>query len=208
MKTPFAVCAAVIAATLSAGTVRAEPRPVVLELYTSEGCSSCPPAESFVAELAQRPDVLPLSFHVDYWNSGGWRDLFTFADATHRQHIYADNLRESSVYTPQAVIDGTRSFIGSDRRSILANLSQAREGLATRITLTGSQVNVSVAAQPGQNGRRLVDWLLAPSDFAYRTRREFRSHTARVQHRPLAVAVGKIHGCRARLQCPLEFAAS
>jgi hypothetical protein len=127
----------------------AEPRPAVLELYTSEGCSSCPPAEAFIAELAQRPDVLPLSFHVDYWNDQGWRDIFTFAAATLRQHLYAGGLRQSSVYTPQAIIDGQKAFVGSDRRSILSALTGAREGVATRITRNGSQLDVSLGAQPG-----------------------------------------------------------
>jgi hypothetical protein len=143
------MCVAMTAAAFSAGVAVAEPRPAVLELYTSEGCSSCPPAETFIAELAQRPDVLPLSFHVDYWNDLGWRDIFTFADATHRQHVYANSLRASSVYTPQAIVDGHSAFVGSDRRSILAALTAAREGVATRIVRNGSQLNVSVGAQPG-----------------------------------------------------------
>jgi len=149
MTNPFVICVAVTVATLSAGIATAEPRPAVLELYTSEGCSSCPPAEAFIAELAQRPDVLPLSFHVDYWNDGGWRDIFTFADAAHRQHVYAGSLRESSVYTPQAIIDGQKAFVGCDRRSILSALTAAREGVATRIARSGSQLNISVGAQPG-----------------------------------------------------------
>jgi hypothetical protein len=149
MTNPLAISVAMTVATLSAGVALAEPRPAVLELYTSEGCSSCPPAESFIAELAQRPDVLPLSFHVDYWNDGGWRDVFTFADATVRQHLYAGSLRESSVYTPQAIIDGQKAFVGSDRRAILSALSEAREGVATRIARSGSQLNISVGAQPG-----------------------------------------------------------
>jgi hypothetical protein len=149
MTNPLAICVALTAATLSAGMASAERRPAVLELYTSEGCSSCPPAEAFLAELAQRPDVLPLSFHVDYWNDQGWRDIFTFADATHRQRVYAGNLRESSVYTPQAIIDGQKGFVGSDRRSILSALSEARDGVATRIARSGSQLNISVGAQPG-----------------------------------------------------------
>jgi len=149
MTNPLAICVAMTVASLSAGIVLAEPRPAVLELYTSEGCSSCPPAEAFIAELAQRPDVLPLSFHVDYWNDQGWRDIFTFADATHRQHVYAGSLRQSSVYTPQAIIDGQKAFVGSDRRSILSALSGARDGVATRITRNGSQLNVSLGEQPG-----------------------------------------------------------
>jgi hypothetical protein len=145
----FAIWAGITIATCGAGVAWAERRPAVLELYTAEGCSSCPPAEAFIAELAQLPEVLPLSFHVDYWNDRGWRDVFTFADATHRQRVYADSMRQSSVYTPQAVIDGEKAYVGSDRRAILSALSQAREGPATRIALHDGQVNVSVAAQSG-----------------------------------------------------------
>jgi Protein of unknown function (DUF1223) len=81
-----------LASGLSVGfvsTAGAESRPVVLELFTSEGCSSCPPAEVIVTELAQRPNVLPLSFHVDYWDDLGWRDRYSLASATERQRVYA-----------------------------------------------------------------------------------------------------------------------
>jgi hypothetical protein len=140
---PLAIAAMMAASMMTAGTAVAEPRPMVLELYTSEGCSSCPPAEAFVAELAQRPDVLALSFHVDYWNDGGWRDVFTFSDASHRQHTYAEGMHGSSVYTPQAIIDGEKAFVGSDRRAILASLAQAREGIPTHLTLSNGQLTVS-----------------------------------------------------------------
>lgn len=147
---------ALTVATFSVGVAMAEPRPAVLELYTSEGCSSCPPAETFIAELAQRPDVLPLSFHVDYWNDLGWRDIFTFADAAHRQHVYASGLRESSVYTPQAIIDGQKAFVGSDRRSILSALTETREGVAIRIARNAGQLMVSVGPQPGAKAAEVL----------------------------------------------------
>jgi len=138
-----------LAGALVAGAAVSEPRPSVLELYTSEGCSSCPPAEEFVAELAQRRDVLPLSFHVDYWNDLGWRDRFTAEEATPRQRVYAGTLRRNSVYTPQAVIDGEADYVGSDRRSILAALSRAREGVATRLAIADANLTVTVGALPG-----------------------------------------------------------
>jgi len=73
--------------------VNAQPRPAVVELFTSEGCSSCPPAEAFLGELAQRRDVLALAFHVDYWDDLGWRDRFGLAEAVQRQRIYTKTLR-------------------------------------------------------------------------------------------------------------------
>ena len=83
----------------------AEPRPAVVELFTSEGCNSCPPAEAYVGELAGRRDVLALAFHVDYWDDLGWRDRFGLSQAVVRQSNYSRTLRLRSVYTPQVVVD-------------------------------------------------------------------------------------------------------
>jgi hypothetical protein len=109
------LCRVLLAFSLSvrfAAAAGAETRPVVLELFTSEGCSSCPPTEVIVNELAQRPNVLPLSFHVDYWDVLGSRDRCSLASATERQRVYARTLRRSLVYTPQTVIDGSRGIVG------------------------------------------------------------------------------------------------
>ncbi|MGO9950549.1 MAG: DUF1223 domain-containing protein [Steroidobacteraceae bacterium] len=138
-----------VASTLSVGfvaTVVAETRPVVLELFTSEGCSSCPPAEVIVNELAQRPDVLPLSFHVDYWDDLGWRDRYSLASATERQRGYARTLRRSSVYTPQVVIDGSRDIVGSQRGAVMEAVSGQRDGVATTVSLSGGIIQIHVGA--------------------------------------------------------------
>ena len=89
---------------------QAQQRPAVVELFTSEGCSSCPPAEIVLGELAQRPDVLALAFHVDYWDELGWPDRFAIPEATPRQRAYGRTLRLPSIYTPQVVIDGVREL--------------------------------------------------------------------------------------------------
>ena len=94
-------------------TVQAKARPAVVELFTSQGCSSCPPADAYVGELAQRPDILALTFHVDYWNHLGWRDRFGLPESEKRQREYARALHLSSVFTPQVVIDGQGSYVGS-----------------------------------------------------------------------------------------------
>src|SRR5580698_3481897 len=99
---------------LSVGAAHAQSRPTVVELYTSEGCNSCPPAEALIGKLARQNDVIALSFHVDYWDSLGWRDRFALPDAVARQEQYARALRLSSVYTPQLVIDGRHDTLGSD----------------------------------------------------------------------------------------------
>jgi len=138
-----------IAMAMASAAAIAEPRPVVVELYTSEGCSSCPPAEAFMGVLAQRSDVLPLSFHVDYWDSQGWHDRFSSSDATRRQRGYASKLHHNSIYTPQAVIDGQTDLVGSGNSAILSELAKAHEGVATHIALDTQYLDVSVAAQTG-----------------------------------------------------------
>ena len=91
-------------------------RPLALvELFTSEGCSSCPPADALLAQLSARADVLALSFHVTYWDRLGWRDPFSDETFTRRQSAYAHGFALESLYTPQMVVDGRRQFVGSNR---------------------------------------------------------------------------------------------
>jgi len=128
-------------------TVNAQLRPAVVELFTSEGCSSCPPAEAYVGELVQRRDVLALTFHVDYWNDLGWRDRFGLPEAVKRQRAYAKSLRLSSVFTPQAVIDGRDSFVGSDRISIGRDLAATRNGVTVELWVRDGELIVDLETQ-------------------------------------------------------------
>ena len=105
-------------------------RPMVVELFTSEGCSSCPPADALLAELASRPDVLALSFHVDYWDRLGWKDPYSSREATERQNHYATLLDLSTVYTPQIVVDGKWQAVGSDHAEVKRALDAAGHTLA------------------------------------------------------------------------------
>ena len=111
---------------LSGASARAGERPIVVELFTSEGCSSCPPADALLAELANRPDVLALSFHVDYWDGLGWKDPFSSREATRRQERYRTLLDVATVYTPQIVVDGRWQAVGSDRAEVERALDLAR----------------------------------------------------------------------------------
>ena len=120
----LSVCLAVDLARAQAGE-----RPIVVELFTSEGCSSCPPADKLLAELANRPDALALSFHVDYWDRLGWKDPYSSHEATARQHHYATLLDLATVYTPQIVVDGKWQAVGSDRADVEQALDYARRNL-------------------------------------------------------------------------------
>jgi len=102
-----------------------DPDPVVIELYTSQGCSSCPPADAYLGELAQRRDVLALAFHVDYWNYIGWQDPFSSEAATDRQRDYGRFLDLRAIYTPQMVIDGAVHEVGSDRGAVASAIKSA-----------------------------------------------------------------------------------
>jgi hypothetical protein len=101
------------------------PAPMVVELFTSEGCSSCPPADALLGELAQRQYVLPLSFHVDYWDYIGWKDRFADPLFTRRQYAYAEAQGSSMVYTPQMIVAGAIDVVGSDRKAVEKALKTA-----------------------------------------------------------------------------------
>ncbi|MEP6883240.1 MAG: DUF1223 domain-containing protein [Gammaproteobacteria bacterium] len=140
-----------VAATLLSCAVaaQAQPRPAVIELFTSEGCSSCPPAEAYLGELAQRPDVLALAFHVDYWDDLGWRDRFELTEATPRQRLYAKALRLPSIYTPQLMVDGRVDFVGNDRAAISKALAEPRQGVAVVFAVRDGDIQIDVGAQDG-----------------------------------------------------------
>src|SRR3989304_3616456 len=102
-------------ALLAGGAAGEGSAPVVVELFPSQGCSSCPPADRLLGELARRPDVLALSFNVDYWDYIGWKDPFASPAHTERQRAYGRALGRRVVYTPQMVIDGADEAVGSAR---------------------------------------------------------------------------------------------
>src|SRR5260221_12985411 len=116
----------------------AEPPPVVVELSTSQGCSSCPPADNFLGELAQRADVLALAFHVDYWNYIGWTHPFASKLATQRQRDYSQRLALRYVYTPQMGVNGVAEGVGGQPENINPLIKVAgADGGPARITNVG-----------------------------------------------------------------------
>lgn len=100
--------------------------PVVVELFTSQSCSSCPPADDLLTELARtRPDILALDFHVTYWDRLGWKDPYSLPQATQRQRRYAELWGRDGVYTPQLVAGGRHQAVGSDRGDVLVAIAAA-----------------------------------------------------------------------------------
>ena len=113
-------CLAAIAAPAFADS------PIVLELFTSQSCSSCPPADALLQSLSTDPRLLPLSFHVTYWDGPDWRDAFSLAGSTDRQKSYEAWLKQNNVYTPELVVDGTSGMVGSNRSEVAAAIEAAR----------------------------------------------------------------------------------
>jgi hypothetical protein len=105
--------------------------PVVVELFTSQGCNSCPPADALVGELSARADVIALSLHVDYWDYIGWRDPFASPAMTQRQKQYAGELGLRYLFTPQIVINGRVSVPGGQRDNVLAAIEKSRQAYTT-----------------------------------------------------------------------------
>jgi hypothetical protein len=144
---------------LSPAVANAAERPVVVELFTSQGCSSCPPANAYLNEMSQvRRDVLALAFHVTYWDRLGWKDPFSLAAATDRQAVYGRRFGDGS-YTPEMVVDGAASAVGSDRGQVGSAIENAKRNgqtaAAVNVTKSGDQVSIEVGAGSG-SGRILL----------------------------------------------------
>jgi hypothetical protein len=122
-------------------------RPAVIELFTSQGCSSCPPADTLLGQYAKRDDVIALSFHVDYWDRLGWQDRFASADFSGRQRQYARARGDAAVYTPQVVVNGRGHVVGSSSADIEAALDAKHawvDGVHVRAAVTESSLDIRV----------------------------------------------------------------
>jgi len=143
----MAVAALALGAALVPGNLRAQagtctgddgadrPCPVVVELFTSQGCNTCPPADALLEVIDRRPDVIGLALHIDYWDYLGWKDSFALPQNARRQRAYAKAMSQTFVYTPQAVVDGQDQVTGSDRKALEAAIEAAKKmttlGLST-----------------------------------------------------------------------------
>lgn len=156
------------AVTLSAiaGAVRAdEPSAVhktVVELFTSQGCSSCPPADALLREFSKRPDIIALSIHVNYWDYIGWKDPFASDETTARQHLYAAALHQRYVYTPEMVIDGAHEVTGSNEAEVKSLIDEAakRNGVRLQIAAKMAGKKIIVDLPAGATKEKASVWLL------------------------------------------------
>jgi hypothetical protein len=119
-------------------------QPVVVELFTSQGCSSCPPAEALLGELAQKPNIVALAYHVDYWDDLGWKDPFSIPEAARRQRGYVKRLSSSGAFTPQAVVSGDTSLVGSNRTEMKQAIAADRDALAIELSKVGATLSINL----------------------------------------------------------------
>jgi len=153
MTSRFFVLGAFILGFVPAVAVAGE-RPVVIELFTSQGCSSCPPANAFLNEMTKtRSDVLPLAFHVTYWDRLGWKDPFSMEAATSRQDRYGHRFGDGS-YTPEMVVDGAVGLVGSRRDEVNAAIEQAKREQTTVTNVTVSKDSGNVLIRVGSGSGR------------------------------------------------------
>ncbi len=158
-----------VAAMLIAGApAKADPRAVV-ELFTSQGCSSCPPADKILGELARDPSIIALSLPIDYWDYLGWKDTLADSRFTARQKAYSQMRGDRDVYTPQVIVNGEIHVIGSDLAGIKNAMRDTEKSgdvmsVPMSMTVSGQQLNVSVAARPENQAPRHGEvWICAVS---------------------------------------------
>jgi hypothetical protein len=149
-------CALLSGLVLLLSPASAATRPVVVELFTSQSCSSCPPADALLGELARRGDVVALGFHISYWDGPGWKDPFSSQSSTDRQRAYARLFGLGQVYTPQMVVDGAREMVGSDRKEVLAAVNDARPETIAPVTFAADRRSVAIGAGDGRGSVLLV----------------------------------------------------
>jgi len=162
LTTRLAVPAALAAAMLLPAAAQA--RPAVVELFTSQGCSSCPPADALLTEIAPREDVIALTYNITYWDYLGWRDTLGRAEHTERQEAYAMTFRDRK-YTPQMVIDGASHMPGSRQRAARKAINDKVDDLAASsqpdlISTYASPTGLAIAAEATETDTAAVVWLV------------------------------------------------
>ena len=157
------VTLAVLVQPTSAESMRARPKAVV-ELFTSQGCAQCPPADALLTGLAEEGDVVALAYHVDYWDYVGWEDTFGSEEYSDRQRAYAKSWGSSRIYTPQMVVNGAKGVVGSHRSEVHGALDGAALPLAVEIARDGDMLKVSIP--PNTSLEDAVVWMVTYLDRA------------------------------------------
>jgi hypothetical protein len=193
--------------------------PVVVELFTSEGCSSCPPADALLAHLLKdqpvpNADILVLEEHVDYWNSLGWHDRFSSHQLTARQTQYAQDMRLDSVYTPQMVIDGTNQFVGNDTDYAISAIAHSARAPKLAITLSaltfdGTHLAGTVSLSKGTTAVSHADLYAAVVESSASTQVQRGENGGRtLQHVSIVRTLQRIGSAADATAAPLKFSVS
>ena len=151
----------------------AQGAPVLVELFTSQGCNSCPPADAYLGQLADRTDVIALSMHVDYWDYLGWRDVFASPAHTQRQRAYAKHMRERMVYTPQIVVHGREAMVGSHTAKVddaITRQALAPSAAEVALQMRGDRLVAEISPQAeSAGGQVLMVWFNRAQNVAIRS---------------------------------------
>ena len=161
MKQIIPILAAAVMLALPVAS-QAQGRPVVVELFTSQGCSSCPPADEFMEQLAARGDVIALSLHVDYWDYIGWADIFAKPEHTARQRGYAKSGDRRMVYTPQMIINGKDHVVGNRPRDVTELIEKHRsdvDDIVLNATRDGNFLSITAKTDVAHDMPMLVQLL-------------------------------------------------
>jgi len=156
------LAAFVLCSSLASATAAEDPSiTAVVELFTSQGCSSCPPADELLEELAERPDVVALSYSVDYWDYQGWKDTLAAHEFTERQKAYAAARGDRQVYTPQMVVNGRVHVVGSDEDAVTKAMEEgARPSIPIGVDMMGDAISVSVGEAATDAPDKATLWLV------------------------------------------------
>jgi hypothetical protein len=192
----------------------AEPPRAVVELFTSQGCSSCPPADELLVEYSRQPDIVALSLPVNYWDYLGWKDTLAHVAFTERQKAYAQNRKDRQVFTPQMIVNGKKSSIGSDREQVERAIQHTSRGRGTLpvdviVTEQNDTVSIAVAETPDTTQREAEIWVLPVlrSQTVPIERGENKGKTITYANVVRGLnRVGEWHGGSARFEVPLDMA--
>jgi hypothetical protein len=158
-----AAAVALIAVPAAAAELRSHPKALV-ELFTSQGCSSCPSADAKLSELQKNPDLITLAYHVDYWDYIGWTDTFGGKPNTDWQKAYAQSWGSSMIYTPELVVNGAKGVVGSRDNEVSSALSTAT--LVVPVTLSVDDKVLDITVGPQADGKDAMVWLVTFKDHA------------------------------------------